>query len=133
MRIRPRDQVSLGWQVVAFFISGMMLGFASIGGAPLVLYVNSLTWSAAKSRAFLFFCSANGAPLMALILVWRFGREIAPAAFSTVVVLPAILAGVWLGLRLGNRLNKHVFRRLTLILLTLIAVSAIVGPMISLR
>lgn len=131
LRVRPRDHIPLGWQLAAFSSSGFMLGLASIGGAPMVLYVNSLTWSANKSRAFLFFCSATGAPLMALILVWRFGAEIVPPVASTVAILPAILAGLWVGLQLGNRLNKHVFRRLTFILLTCIAITAILGPILT--
>lgn len=130
LRIRPRDHVAVGWQLVAFLSSGFMLGLASIGGAPMVLYVNSLTWTAAKSRAFLFFCSATGAPLMAGILLWRFGAEIIPPVVSTLVVLPTILVGLWVGLHLGNRLNKHLFRRLTFILLTCIAISAILGPVL---
>ena len=57
-KISPRDRLNLGWQTLAFSTSGFLMGFAAIGGAPMVVYVNSLTWTASKSRAFLFFCSA---------------------------------------------------------------------------
>ena len=60
LRPRPRERLALGWEVLAMTSSGFMLGFASIGGAPLVLYVNALTWSSHRSRAFLFFCAASG-------------------------------------------------------------------------
>ncbi|MEM9658797.1 MAG: TSUP family transporter, partial [Planctomycetota bacterium] len=70
-RVKPRDDLKLGWQTLAFLSSGVMLGFAAIGGAPMVLYVNALTWSANKSRAFLFFCSATGIPVVAGLLWWN--------------------------------------------------------------
>jgi uncharacterized membrane protein YfcA len=46
-RVSPRESLNLFWQSLAFSSSGFMFGFASIGGPPLVLYVNALTWSAA--------------------------------------------------------------------------------------
>ena len=73
-RISPRDYLHLGWQTLAFSSSGFLMGFAAIGGAPMVIYVNSLTWSANKSRAFLFFCSAACFPIAIRCLLagtWR--------------------------------------------------------------
>lgn len=127
-RIRPRDELSLGWIGGAFLVSGFLMGFASIGGAPMVLYVNSLTWSAAKSRAFLFLCSALMMPLMAFMLIAKFGAQALAPAIAAAMTLPPVAVGLWLGLKLGHRLDKHRFRRLTFALLTAIAIVAIVSP-----
>ena len=128
-RITPRDNIRAQWQVLAFSVSGFMLGFATIGGPAMVLYVNSLTWSVAKTRGFLFFCSATGLPVAALLFWAQHGEKIVPAAISTLVVMPGILAGLWLGLCVGHHLPKRLFRQIAFGLITLIAVSAIVSPM----
>ena len=130
-RFEPRETVSLLWQSIAFSISGFLMGFASIGGAPMVIYVNSLTWTAAKSRAFLFFCSAAALPIAAISFWWKHGEKILPAAATTLLILPMIFGGLWLGLHLGHHLSKRRFRKITYGLLTAIAVSAIVLPMLS--
>lgn len=127
----PRDRLSTIWQVVAFFSSGLMLGFATIGGPPMVLYVNSLTWSVDKSRGFLFFCSATGLPIAAIMFWTQHGEKIIPAALSTLVVMPLILVGLWIGLRAGHLLPKQLFRQIAFSLILVIALGAIVSPWIT--
>lgn len=129
-RVSPRESLNRYWQGLLFSASGFMLGFASIGGPPMVIYVNALTWTAAKSRAFLFACSAMGMPLAAVVFWLRHGERLLPAALSTLIVMPLILSGLWLGLRLGHNLSKLLFQKITFGLLLLIAISAIVGPLL---
>jgi uncharacterized protein len=128
--VQPRKQVGWPWRVAAFTSSGFLMGLASIGGAPMVIYVNSLTWSAAKSRGFIFVCSAALAPVMAALLAYKFGGEAMRPAALALVALPPVAAGMWLGLWLGRRLDKQLFTRLSYGLLVAIAVSAIVGPVV---
>jgi uncharacterized membrane protein YfcA len=130
LRVTPRERLSFGWIGLTFISSGFLMGFASIGGAPMVMYVNSLTWSAAKSRAFLFFCSAAIMPLMATALIWQFGEQLLKPAFLAVIVLPPCLMGLWLGLTIGARLDKARFRRLTYGLLLVVALAAILSPVV---
>lgn len=127
-RVKRRETLNYFWQTLAFFSSGFLLGFASIGGAPMVIYVNSLTWGVNKSRAFLFFCSAVGQPLAMWFFWQQFGERFWTPVSSTLVVLPAILAGLWVGLPLGGRLSQPVFRNITLGLITLTALAAIISP-----
>jgi len=128
-RITPRERFHFGWQGLAFSISGFFMGFAAIGGTPMVLYVNSLTWSASKSRAFLFFCSAASLPVALAMFWYEHGEKILPAAWMTICVMPMIFTGLWLGFRLGHRLSKPLFRRITLGIIVLIAVISIVAPL----
>jgi uncharacterized membrane protein YfcA len=130
LRVRPRDRLHQGWTLLTFVSSGFLMGFASIGGAPMVMYVNSLTWPAAKSRGFLFFCSGALMPLMALLIYLRFGEAALRPAMAALLVLPPVLVGLGAGLKIGNRLDKERFRRLTYAMLVVIAMAAIIGPML---
>ena len=130
LKMRPRDRLPWGWTAVAFLSSGFLMGWAAIGGAPMVMYVNSLTWPAAKSRGFLFFCSAALVPAMAALLAWRFGAAMAEPALAALIVMPPVLAGLWIGLRAGHRLNKVRFRRLSYGLLVLISLGALLNPLL---
>jgi uncharacterized membrane protein YfcA len=130
LRVHPREHLHLAWIAVLFLASGFLMGFASIGGAPMVFYVNALTWSAPKSRGFLFLCSSLLMPLMGVLLVWKFGADIARPALAALIVMPPGIAGLVLGLKLGHRLDKDRFRRLTYALLVMIALAAILSPMV---
>jgi uncharacterized protein len=131
LRLQPRDHLPAAWTIVTFLVSGFLMGFASIGGAPMVFYVNSLTWSAAKSRGFLFLCSSLLMPLMGVMLLVRFGAEIAPPALAALIVMPPGIVGLVIGLKLGHRMDKELFRRLTYALLTVIAIVAILSPVVA--
>jgi uncharacterized membrane protein YfcA len=128
LRVRPRDEAPLPWQAAAFLASGFLMGFGAIGGAPMVMYVNSLTWSAARSRGFLFFCSAALVPFMAVGLYWKFRVGAARPATAALVIMPPVLLALWLGLRIGRTFDKQLFRRITYALLLLVSLCAIVSP-----
>ncbi len=128
LKVSPRDYLHLGWQTLIFVSSGFLMGFAAIGGAPMVVYVNSLTWNTNKSRAFLFFCSAASLPIAFGAFWYEHGEKIIPAAWTTICVMPLIFTGLWFGFRVGHRLSKPLFRRITFGLITLIAIIAIVTP-----
>ena len=130
LRVTPRDRLGFGWVGLTFLSSGFLMGFASIGGAPMVMYVNSLKWSALKSRAFLFFCSAAIMPFMAAGLWWHFGAKLLEPAFLAVVVMPPCLLGLWAGLTIGRRLDKERFRRISYGLLLVVAIAAILSPLV---
>lgn len=128
-RIRPRDYLRVPWQILAFSTSGFLMGFAAIGGAPMVMYVNSLTWSASKSRAFLFFCSASSLPIAFAAFWIKHGERIVPAILATLIVLPLILLGLRCGLRLGHAISKPLFRRISFGIIVMIAISSIIAPL----
>lgn len=132
LRIQPRQRISAPWVAVTFLSSGFLMGFATVGGAPMVMYVNALTWSAAKSRGFLFFCSAALMPFMGVMLIWKFGAAASHPAMAALMVMPPVLVGLWVGLKLGRRLDKDRFRRVTYALLIAVAIGAIASPYVAL-
>jgi uncharacterized membrane protein YfcA len=131
LRPRPRDEVPLPWTAAAFLSSGFLMGFGAIGGAPMVMYVNCLTWSAAKSRSFLFFCSAALVPFMAVILAWKFHDHAAKPALAALLIMPPVLVALWIGLKLGHALDKALFVRITYALLLVVAVFALASPFLT--
>lgn len=130
LRPTPRDRAPFPWTAAAFLSSGFLMGFGAIGGAPMVMYVNSLNWSAAKSRGFLFFCSAALVPFMAVMLLWKFHADAAQPAAAALLVMPPVLVALLLGLRLGHTLDKARFVRLTYSLLIIIALVALASPLL---
>lgn len=131
LRVTPRDRAPFPWQAAAFLSSGFLMGFGAIGGAPMVMYCNSLTWSAAKCRSFLFFCSAAIAPFMAVALFWKFRTGAAQPAMAALLVMPPVLVALGAGLSLGRRFDKARFRRFTYGLLIAIALFAIISPLLA--
>jgi len=131
LRVKPRKRLSAAWGLVAFLSSGFLMGFATIGGAPMVLYVNALHWSAAKSRGFLFSCQAILVPVMAVLLGLKFGVDAARPGLLALATMPPVLVGLWIGLKLGRQMDKELFRRLTYGLLLVIAIAAILSPVVA--
>jgi uncharacterized protein len=130
LRPQPRDRAPFAWTAAAFLSSGFLMGFGAIGGAPMVMYVNTLTWSAAKSRGFLFFCSAALVPFMGVMLFWKFHASAAQPAVAALLIMPPVLIALVIGLKLGHRLDKDRFRRVTYALLVVIALFALLSPLL---
>jgi uncharacterized membrane protein YfcA len=126
--MRPAAEPKPAWEWIAFSLSGFLLGFCGMGGPPMALWVMAHDWSAARSRAFLFFVLMTGMIPQSLLLLYLFGDEVVQAAFLGLLGIPLVMAGTTLGLVLGARLPKARWRRVTYVVLTVIALSAIVSP-----
>ncbi len=124
-QVKPHKRVAWGWGLVAFGASGILSGVAAMSGPPLVLWTMAHDWPAKRSRALLMATYFLWGPLLLWALFWKFGETTFPAARLGVVLLPAVLTGVWVGLRIGNRLSRQQLRRVTMALLTLLAVGAV--------
>lgn len=130
MRGQPRDHAPRSWTAIAFLSSGFLMGFGAIGGAPMVVYVNNLTWSAARSRAFMFLTSATLVPVMASYMIWKYHAIAAAPATAALLIMPPVLVALGIGLRIGHRFDKRLFRRVTYGLLIGVALFAILSPLI---
>jgi uncharacterized membrane protein YfcA len=128
LRVQPREKLHDAWEWLAFSLGGFLLGLCGMGGPPMVLWVMAHNWPMNQARAFLYFLFVTGMPPQALIMWLMFGNEILGAMLLGLATIPALLAGLYLGLWLSRLMPDRVLRNLSWAVLVLIAVSAIVMP-----
>jgi uncharacterized membrane protein YfcA len=128
LRVEPQEKLHAAWEWLAFSLGGFLLGLCGMGGPPMVLWVMAHNWPMNRARAFLYFLFVTGMPPQALIMWLMFGNEILGAMLLGLATLPALLAGLYLGLWFSRLMPDRVLRGLSWVMLVLIAISAIVMP-----
>lgn len=126
--IKSRDVVPKIWGYVAGFFSGLLNGFANIGGPPLVLWTLSHRWSNKKMRGTIIAFSLIYVPFQVILMLFTFGPTLYNPMLNTLLMTPAVLAGTWTGLKIGEKISKKHLEIYMQLLLLFIAVSAIVKP-----
>jgi len=99
-----------------------------MGGPAMVLWVMAHNWPMNRARAFLYFLFVTGMPPQALLMWLMLGNEILGSMLLGLATLPALLAGLYLGLWLSKLMPDQTLRNLSWAMLIAIAVSAIVMP-----
>jgi hypothetical protein len=127
-KVQPQPRIHDAWEWLAFSLGGFLLGLCGMGGPVMVLWVLAHDWPMNKSRAFLFFLFATGLPVQGLLMWSFFGAEVLDAMLLSAAALPAILAGLSVGLYLAKLISDQALRRLCLAVLIGIALTAIVSP-----
>ncbi len=127
LRIKPREKVAGGWTWLAGISSGFLTGLIEMGGPPLVLWVMAHDWSSRKARAFLWFNFTIDAPVMIALLLWRFGQGMIVPMLMGAALIPVVVAGAWMGLRLGRLMDRSRLRLAMTMLLLIIAASSLTG------
>jgi uncharacterized protein len=127
-RVEPREHLHPAWEWLTFSLGGFLLGLCGMGGPPMALWVLAHNWSMNRARAFLYFIFVTGVPPQALLLWWQFGNPILYAMLLGLAGLPAVLAGLYLGLYLSRIIPDRALRRLSLAVLVLIGISSIITP-----
>jgi uncharacterized membrane protein YfcA len=97
-------------------ISGFVGGSTGLAGIPVVVWSTLRGWSKDEQRAVF---QPVAITIFAMVLLWFTGRGMVTAAtvWLFVLGLPAVLLGMWLGLKLYGKLNEATFRIVVLILL----------------
>jgi uncharacterized protein len=126
--VQPQPRLHVAWEWLAFSAGGFLLGLCGMGGPPMALWVLAHDWPMNRARGFLYFIFATGVVPQGLLLWLAFGKPILAAMLLGLVALPAVLLGLWLGLYLGKLIPDRLLRLLSLLLLLIIATSAIVSP-----
>jgi len=127
-KIRTRNALAKGWGYLAGFFGGLLTGLANIGGPPIVLWILAHRWSNEKMRVMALAFLLGLVPFQAVMLLSVFGKPILHAAGKGLVLIPVLLLGVWLGLRLGAKLRSKHVRLLMQLLLLIISLNAILRP-----
>lgn len=98
------------------FASGVMNGLAGLSGPLTTAWCSLRGWNRDASRAVYqpFIVAVQVAALPALLGAGLLNRDL---GYYTLICVPAMLLGVWFGVRLYVRINEVQFRRLMLWLL----------------
>lgn len=128
IHVTPKERLHPAWDLLAFGLSGIMLGVLAMGGPPVVLWLMAHDWSALKTRAFMVALFLMAAPVQLGLLYWKLGDEVADFFLYGLLMTPLVIAGSLAGIRLGNRLDKERLRRLILFFLFLTGLASLLGP-----
>ena len=129
IKIDEQKELATKWEIIAFSISGVMLGFVGMGGPAAAIWVMFQPWTAKQSRGFLFAMLFYGMIPLALILAWRFGPSSIDGLILGALGLPIVFIGTAVGIRIGNRLDHKKLKSYALLALFLIGISALLRPL----
>jgi uncharacterized membrane protein YfcA len=112
------------WAFVFGFVGGILSGAYNVAGPAAVIYGNCRRWQPDEFRSNLqAFFLVNDA---FVILNHGLAGNLQPIVWTYyLVALPAILLGIFFGLKLDRRINPDVFRRLVQVLLIVMGVRLI--------
>lgn len=127
-KVEPRDSLAAGWGYLASFFAGLLSGFASIGGPPIVLWILAHRWSTERIRITVSAYTLAFVPLQVVLLGAVFGRTAFVGMGKAVVVMPLTLLGAWVGLRVGARFERPLLRTIVRLVLLVIVLSLIARP-----
>lgn len=131
LKIEPRERVNVWWTRVAGVSSGALGGLVGMSGPLAVLWVMAHDWEPKRSRATLWGIFFLFSPPATIALAIRFGPEVLWAFLVGMLCFPAAAFADYLGDRLGRQFSKAGLRRASYALLVVIAVVAIVQPLIA--
>lgn len=115
------------WIVPAATSSGFMAGLIGMGGPSLVLWVMRQGWSTQRQRYFLWLSFLLVVPFQALMMAWRFGSPMLNTFLFGALLVPFVVAGAWIGNRIGHRLTPAHLRRLMYLFLVIISAQLLFG------
>lgn len=97
-------------------ISGVLGGLAGLSGVLPAMWAVVRGWSKQRQRA-LFLCFNTFCHVVAMTGLVVAGHVGAAALWRFAILLPALIAGAWLGARAYGRVSPDQFRRIVLLLL----------------
>ena len=124
----PRRELSSWWALVAGFVSGCLGGSLGTNGPPVLIYTAIQPWTKNEVKAVLavfFFLSGTGVTLTQ----WLNGL-LTPQVFSLFRLgLPALLAGIALGIFASGRVSEKGYRKGATVLVFLLGLSLLAKGM----
>jgi len=118
------------WGYIAAFFSGLLNGFANIGGPPMVLWILSKNWTNERMRGTLLAFSLVFVPSQIVIMSVVFGPPIFHGLLKGFVLSPLVLLGTYMGLKIGKEFSETRLKIIMRILLFCIAFTSIFSPLV---
>ncbi len=112
------------WAFGFGFIGGLLSGAYNVAGPAAVIYGNCRGWSPDEFKSNLqAFFLLNDATV---ILGHTLSGNLTPIVWSNYLIsLPAIVFGIFIGLKIDRRINPMVFRKIVLVLLVIMGLRLI--------
>lgn len=104
------NRVAPQYGYLAAFFSGVLNGFANIGGPPLVFWVLAHHWPKEKMRVMAIAFSLLFFPFQLVVIPAIYGPQELVIILECVIFLPFILVGVRLGSLISKKINEKKLR-----------------------
>jgi uncharacterized membrane protein YfcA len=127
-RFKPREHLHALWDVLAFGLSGLMLGMIGMGGPPVVVWLMAHDWEPKRIRGFVAFVFWVAAPVQIALLYWKLGDEVTGAFGWGIASLPIIIVATLIGIHIGNTFDRKRLENAVNAFLFLTAVVSILSP-----
>ena len=115
--------------MLAGTIGGFLSGLCGMGGPPMVLWVMAhANWTSRQMRASLLFFAVIVSPTNVLFYGLAYPKTSPQAMLDVLWVLPFVLLCALIGLWAGNKLNRHILRRVMLAVLWIMGLMSLVAP-----
>jgi len=114
------------WAFGFGFVGGLLSGAYNVAGPAAVIYGNCRGWQPAefKSNLQAFFLIND----LTVVAGHALAGNLTPIVWSNyLVALPAIVLGIFVGLKIDRRMNPSVFRKIVLVLLIVMGLRLIIG------
>lgn len=128
IRIKPKAKIATGWGIAAGCGSGFLNGLANIGGPPIILWAYAHEWRKELLRSATIAISMPIVPFQAILMIWKFGEQIPQIMLKGLYVSPMALIGVFLGLKISEKVNVKVLRAIVMTILVIIGVMYVTQP-----
>ena len=128
VRFRAREHFHLLWDILAFGLSGLMLGMIGMGGPPVVVWLMAHDWEPKRIRGFVSFLFWVSAPVQIGLLYWKLGDQVASAFGWGIAFLPPVIVATLIGIRIGNSFDRKRLKNAVNLFLFLTAIVSIVSP-----
>ncbi len=127
--VKPVSSVKSFWTKIAGFISGILNGFANIGGPPVVLWVLAQKWENRKMRATIITFSLFFVPFQIFGMILIYGNKLSNIILTAIILSPFVVIGSFAGLKFGDLFSNKVLERIMEILLLTIAMLSVIKPL----
>jgi uncharacterized protein len=120
------EKVSYG---IVGLLSGLLNGSTGLSGPPVVLFLTNQHIDKDVFRSNLTFYGIV-TNIFAIIIFIMEGIINTSVLHFTILYLPALLIGVFLGIRLSNKINEIIFRKLTIYLIELLGLYTVISTIL---
>lgn len=128
--IKSAGKDASSWGLVAAFFSGLLNGFANIGGPPMVIWILTKNWTNERMRGTLLAFSLVFVPSQIIIMFFVFGSPVSQGLLKGFVLSPLILLATYIGLKIGREFSETRLKWIMQFLLFCIAITSILSPLL---